>query len=187
MSEAGLDDTVLTDGVIGLRRPRDGDVDTIAALVRGSIDHLTPWMVWASPDYDAESVRAWMTRTFDPTSEPFVIENPAGNIVGSCGLNDIREANGVANLGYWLGKDHTGNGYATRATDLLLHWALGARGLTRIEVIMSVENEPSRVVAERSQAHYEGVRRGYLRYEGRNHDSHCFALLADDLAGTEYI
>jgi RimJ/RimL family protein N-acetyltransferase len=108
-----------------------------------------------------------------------VIIDPAGDIVGSAGLNAIDEANGRANLGYWLRTDRAGHGYATRATVLLANYGMATVGLHRVEIVMSVENEASRAVARRSGAAYEGVLRNRLLLHGRLHDAHSYSLIPD--------
>lgn len=170
----------LTDGTVTLQRPTEADVEQVTERIRASYPHLNPWMTWAKPDHTVEATLSWIQRTVDPTSHPFMILDSEGRHVGSAGLSKIDAENLIANVGYWLAPDATGSGYATRATNLLLRYATEQVGLHRAEVWMSVENEPSRRVAERSIASYEATIRECLRYEGRNHDAHCYAFIDGD-------
>ena len=169
----------LTDGVITMRTPTLDDAEAMAAAVQASSDHLHDFMVWATPDYDVDMAREWISGATDANAHPFLILDPAGDVVGSAGLNRVDRVNDRCDIGYWLRPEATGNGYATRASNLLLDYAIGEVGLHRVEIYMAVENEASRRVAERTAAEYEGVLRGRLKYNGRYHDAHMFALVAD--------
>jgi len=52
-------------------------------------------------------------------------------------------------LGWKLGREHWGKGYATEAAIACRDWALGERGLTRVISLIALENTPSIRVAER--------------------------------------
>jgi RimJ/RimL family protein N-acetyltransferase len=170
----------LSDGVITLRPPVENDLPVLADAIRSSQSELAPFMPWADGPYDENSTLAWI-RGEDRDEHAFVITSPAGQIVGSCGLNQFSELNKYANLGYWVRTSETGKGYATRATRLLARHAFDDVGLARVEIIMSVENESSRRVAERVGARHEGVMRNRLLLRGRHHDAHLFSLVPGDL------
>jgi len=170
----------LTDGTVVLQRPAESDAERVTETIRASYQHLTPWMAWAKPDHQVEDTLRWIQRTDDPASHPFMILDPDEHYVGSAGLSSIDARNLIVNVGYWLAPDATGFGYATRATNLLIRYAIEQVGMERAEVWMSVENQPSQQVAERSIATYEATLRQCLRYEGRNHDAHCYSYVRGD-------
>lgn len=172
----------LTDGNVRVRNPTEDDAPAVAAAVQASFEAISPWMVWATPDYGPAEALQWITNQLpgDEDAVPFVILDDQDDIVGTCGLNHLDQLNRRANLGYWLRPDRTGRGYASGAARLVAGWAIEHLDLQRIEIIMSVENHPSRRVAERAGATYEGILRRRLRYRGRQHDAHSFACLADD-------
>jgi RimJ/RimL family protein N-acetyltransferase len=170
----------LTDDRLSIRPPVEDDAPVVAAAVRSSLAELAPWMPWATPTYDESDALAWMRRELGTGEHPFVMIAPDGEIVGSCGINRPDELNRFANLGYWVRADRVGRGYATSATRLLAAWGFRELGLARIEIVMSVENEPSRRVAERVGATHEGVMRRRLLLHGRHHDAHLFSLVPSD-------
>jgi RimJ/RimL family protein N-acetyltransferase len=165
------------DGLI-LRPPEDRDAVTVADAVQKSLPELIPWMPWASPGYDHGAALAWI-RGETGDAYRFVMIDPAGELVGSCGLNGLSALNRSGNLGYWVRSDQTGNGYATTATRLLRRYGHDVAELHRIEVVMSVHNEASRRVAEKAGAHHEGRLRGCLRLHGEFHDAHCWSFVSD--------
>lgn len=172
-----MDRILLTDGATVLRSPADEDAPDIAAAVQRSLQRLAPWMPWAHDDYSIDDALAWARGEIEPGSHRFVVVE-GDRIVGAAGLNRIDELNRSANLGYWLDVGATGRGHATRAAALLARHGLHDLGLQRIEVVMSIENEPSRRVAERAGAVLEGVRRHGLYLRGRPHDAHVYAFVA---------
>lgn len=172
--------TPLTDGTVTLQRPTEADAESIATLVRSSYPYITPWMTWAKPDHAIADALVWINRETDPTCHPFLILDSELNTIGSCGLSRLDESNLIAEVGYWLAPEGSGSGYATRATNLLLRYAIEEVGVHRAELWISAENEPSRRVAERSFARFESTARQAMRIAGRNHDAHCYAFVKGD-------
>jgi RimJ/RimL family protein N-acetyltransferase len=169
----------LTDGEVLLRAPVPKDAAAVAALVRASYKSMQPWLPWATKDYSEDTALEYWEKRVDPTSHPLLIFNINGTLVGAVGLDRFNRRDGVAELGYWIGVGHRGRGYATRATNLVLRHAIDTVGLERVEIICSVNNEPSRRVADRSIATYEGIRKKRLRVGDEQHDAHCFYVVSD--------
>lgn len=168
----------LSDETVTLRSTVEADATDVAAAVRASLPTLRPWMPWATDNYGPDDAIQWITGAIDPTAVQFVIVDPDGSIAGAAGLNRFDRPNRRANLGYWLRPDRTGRGYATAATSLIAAHGLDDLALERVEVIMPVDNEPSRRVAQRAGALYEGILHRRLRLGERQHDVHSFAFLA---------
>jgi RimJ/RimL family protein N-acetyltransferase len=173
----------LTDGVVTLRPPTEGDVLDVARAVRESLAALQPWMPWATSDYDATIARTWVKESREREEHPFLVLDASGTLVGTCGLNHVDVLNRVANLGYWLRTGHTGRGHATRATRLTARFGHETAGLHRLEIYASVRNLASCRVAERAGARFEGVLRGRLLLQGAHHDARMYSLVPGDLDG----
>ncbi len=172
---------VLTDGVITLRPATVADAPALVAAVRSSLVELSPFMPWATAAYDQGAARTWI-ESGAANELQYVIVGDDGEIAGVCGLDQINEINHYANLGYWLRADRTGRGWATRAVMLLARHGLTGVGLERVEILMATENEPSRRVAERAGATFEGTLRHRLLLHGRYHDAHLYSLVRSDVA-----
>lgn len=173
-----------TDGVVTIRPPVDADCDGLDEAIRSSLDELSRFTPWASPGHDASKTLAWIRSETGTGEDSFLVLSPAGEVVGGCGLNQFSEVNRFANLGYWIRTSRVGNGYATRAMRLLARHGFDHHGLARIEIMMSVENEASRRVAERAGARHEGVLRNRLLLHGRHHDAHLFSLIPGEVGST---
>lgn len=171
----------LTDGRVTLRAPTADDGPEVVAAVQASLGELSPWMVWAEPGYGVSDHVDWVVSSAQRGERPLLICAPGGEIVGATGLNQIDGLNRRANLGYWLRSDRTGRGYATRAVVLTARFAVEELGFRRIDIMMSVENERSRAVAERVGAYHEGVLRSALELRGRRHDAHLYSLLSAEV------
>jgi RimJ/RimL family protein N-acetyltransferase len=171
----------LSDGEVLLRVPTPDDAALVAELVRASCSYMQPWLPWASPDYTEETALDYWEKRVDPTAHPLLIFNSNGTLVGAVALDRLNMRDRVAELGYWIGAGHTGNGYATRATNMVARHAIDTIGLERVEILCSVKNEASRKVAERSIATYEGVKKKRLRVGDEQHDAHCFFVVSEDI------
>jgi RimJ/RimL family protein N-acetyltransferase len=167
----------LTADGLTLRPPTDADASAIVAAVRSSFAELRPWMPWATTTYSEDDARTWISGALGDV-HPFVMVDADGEFVGSCGLNKVDEYNRSANLGYWVRSDRSGRGHATTATELIAEYGFAIAGLHRMEVIMSVRNEASHRVAEKSGAVYEGIARGALLLHGEFHDTHVWSFVA---------
>jgi ribosomal-protein-serine acetyltransferase len=169
---------LLTDGVVNLSPPREEDGPAVAAAVQGSLATLEVWMPWATPDYSAASARQWMTEARAAGCHVFVVRDPNGTVVGACGLQRVDALHGCVELGYWIGQDHTGLGYATRSARLAAGHAFGGLGFHRVELCIAVSNVRSQAVAERLGARVEGRLTDRVLTRGEWHDAFLYALIA---------
>jgi RimJ/RimL family protein N-acetyltransferase len=172
----------LTDGVISLRRPADADAAALCSAVLASLPELTPFMPWATSAFDDAAALDWIRGEREPDEVQYLIVGDDGEVAGGCGLNLFNQVNRFANLGYWLRSDRTGRGWATRATVLLARHGLTRLGLERVEIMMAIENEASRRVAERAGATFEGTLRHRFLLHGMYHDAYLYSLVRADLA-----
>lgn len=87
------------------------------------------------------------------------------------------------NIGYWVDQGHIGHGVAPLAVAMLADWAMldsaGPR-LHRLEVSMLPENQRSRRVAQKLDAHHEGIRLKSMFINNQWHDHDVYSLLAED-------
>jgi len=72
--------------------------------------------------YREEHARAWIGMLKPPRLPSLLVTLPAegGRIVGGCGMH---EKQGCVEVGYWIGPEHWGRGYATEALTGLLSLA----------------------------------------------------------------
>jgi RimJ/RimL family protein N-acetyltransferase len=100
-------------------------------------------------------------------------------LLGEIGLS-ITARHCRGHLGYWLGVDHWGQGYATEAARAVLRYGFSTLGLHRIEAAHYPRNQASGRVLEKIGMQREGVlRNNYLKGD-RFEDAVMYAILRTD-------
>ncbi len=149
-------------GALVLRRVHASDAGAIAVAVRASLEHLRPWMPWATPDAGdlrsqlvrvAEADEMWESGTGFiyvmiargtglPGPAAGMVSDPDGEFVGTIGLHR-RLADYAVEIGYWTVAARTRRGYATAAAQALTPVALALPGARRVEIHCDEANTAS--------------------------------------------
>lgn len=117
------------------------------------------------------------------TAYPFCIRS-GGTLVGRLTLSQVfRKAFQSCYLGYFVGEEHNGRGYATRAVELAVRHAFDELGLHRVQANVMTSNARSARVLEKAGFRKEGVALRYLRIAGRWEDHDMYAITVEDVAG----
>ena len=134
-----------------LRRLRATDAGEIAAAVSASMDHLRPWMPWATPEAAdpktqrvrvAEADEMWTAGT-DFIYSVFAAEENV--LVGAIGLHR-RVGDGGIEIGYWIAESQTRRGFGTAAAEALTSVAFGLPGVRRVEIHCDEANAASAAI-----------------------------------------
>jgi len=178
--------TRLTDGKILLRPYGKKDGEELTQAIRASLKELGAWMPWAHPDYVLFESREWIKKGPKDwkTGQSYnfaICDAASGEIIGGCGLNNFGEMTTLANLGYWVRSDRTGQGIAPQAARLLAKWGFDVLKLKRIEIVVAVENARSLRVAEKVGVKKEGVLRNRLDIHGKMHDAVMHSLIPGEV------
>jgi ribosomal-protein-serine acetyltransferase len=135
----------LTQGSVELRRWRATDGDLCYRLVRESLEHLRPWMPWATPAYDQAAAADYLERCEEDwasgTAFQYLIVAD-GAPAGSAGLMARIEPGGLE-IGYWVHPDYTARGIATAAAAALTDAAFALPGIDHVEIHHDQLNLPS--------------------------------------------
>ena len=177
---------------VALRPVRPRDARPAFRMLHGR-DAILRWLLWGGPSSLGEleaSFAAW-TRGPRPESagiEPreflFAItaltpEGEPGEFLGTLGLRLIDGA-GTVDVGYWLGEEAWGQGYATEAVGLgafFAFWYLSARSLS---AWVFVGNVPSRRVLEKNGFSLARTVYDKIERDGRRRDEWYFVLLREE-------
>jgi ribosomal-protein-serine acetyltransferase len=142
---------ILTCAQARLRRWRASDADTIYDVVTRSLEHLVPWMPWASgysrddaARFTAQSERDWEAGV----AYQYAITTDDDVVVGSCGLMR-RIGPGELEIGYWLHPAYTGRGLATAAAAALVRQAFALPGIERVVIVHDAANTASGAIPRR--------------------------------------
>jgi RimJ/RimL family protein N-acetyltransferase len=134
----------------------------------------------APPDF----VRTWFERyeegRRDGTREAFAIEDGGGGFLGLAVVPTIDRETRTVELGYVVAPWARGRGAATEALRRLTEWAFGELGAERAELLISVDNEASKKVAERCGYVREGVLRSLHFKQGLREDTEIWSRLPTD-------
>ena len=100
-----------------------------------------------------------------------------GELVGGCGLDQIRWDHRNAHVGYWIARPHWRKGYASEAVSLLISAGFRELGLHRIDTGVFPGNPRSIRVLRRLGFRFEGRARQDRVVDGRYRDRILFGLL----------
>ena len=117
----------------------------------------------------------------------FAVERKAeGELIGAVGLT-LQPACDRAELGYWLGHAHWGQGYATEAARAVVCLGFDRLDLNRIFAACFAGNLASERVMQKLGMTYEGTLRQHYKRHDRYYDGRFYSLLRSEWrAGPAY-
>jgi RimJ/RimL family protein N-acetyltransferase len=101
-------------------------------------------------------------------------------IIGSAGLRDIDAEHLQAELGFWIGREWWGHGYAREAAAAVIRFGFETLGLNRICAHHMLRNPAAGKVLQHVGMVREGVLRQRVRKWGIYEDVVLYAILRDD-------
>jgi RimJ/RimL family protein N-acetyltransferase len=155
-----------------LRAPQPGDGQENYTAIAETLEELQPWMPWACEALSPETQEAVMRRAhadFLARTDLMLlmVSRDTGAMIGSTGLHNIDWRVPKFEIGYWLRKGYTGQGYMTETVSALAAFAFETLGAQRVEIRCDERNRRSAAVAHRCGFGLEGV----LRNDGRHHQT----------------
>ncbi|WP_180356386.1 MULTISPECIES: GNAT family N-acetyltransferase [Kitasatospora] len=140
----------LPDGFV-LRRRTLADADTVNEVIVRDLEHLRPWMAWATTAPTLERSRE-MTKIGwqlweDGTDFMYVLgrADQPGSVLGMFGLHR-RIGPGAIEIGYWVAREYTGRSLATNGAAALTEAALALPDVERVEIHCDQANAASAAV-----------------------------------------
>ena len=104
-----------------------------------------------------------------------IVDKESQELVGAVRFENLQVQNKVAELGYFLKRSYWGQGLMTEAVSRLVDLSFSNLGLSKLVLIVHLENQASRRVAEKSgfrlvkqfkgSDRYTHAMRDYLRFE----------------------
>jgi ribosomal-protein-alanine N-acetyltransferase len=108
-----------------------------------------------------------------------VMRKADGLFMGACGIH-LNPEHQRAEIGYWLGKPHRGQGYTSEAARRLIQFGFEELGLNRIYASYFTRNPASRRVMEKAGMTFEGVMRQSMLKWGDFVDRGMCAILRSE-------
>lgn len=97
-------------------------------------------------------------------------------LIGACDLSEIDRFHKRADVGFMLGREAWGQGYAAEALRAMIAYA-GSSGVKKLTARTHLGNRRSESLLERFQFRKEGLLRGHIVRAGERRDCHVFGLL----------
>ncbi|MFF5219228.1 GNAT family N-acetyltransferase [Micromonospora sp. NPDC000442] len=166
--------------VITLRELRPDDAADALAIIGD--DRVTQWLSFDSRDHAAAvaMVEGAVTRAqLTPRNEYYLaVADTEDRMIGFARLG--LTGHQAAKLGYAIGADHWGRGYATDAARMLVGFGFQELGLHRITAAIGPDNAASIAVVKRLGMQYEGRLRDHVYTNGAWRDSQLYSILATE-------
>jgi ribosomal-protein-alanine N-acetyltransferase len=134
--------------------PESDDPDLIAGIVEGQVEEMA-----------GGRAIYWAMRSL-----------PDDHFIGVCDLSEIDRRHRRAEVGFLLGREAWGQGYAQEAMQAVLAFA-GAQGLRRLLARTHLGNRRSDSLLENLGFREEGMLRGHVLRDGERRDCRLFGLL----------
>jgi RimJ/RimL family protein N-acetyltransferase len=119
----------------------------------------------------------------DKVFELAVERKEDGKVIGLLGM--ICQDHRQGEMGWALGVEYRGQGYATEAARALMDYGFNSLGLHRIHADTSTDNLASWRVMERLGMRREALLRGSVYEEGKWSDRYVYGMLADEWRDTK--
>jgi RimJ/RimL family protein N-acetyltransferase len=132
------------------------------------------------PDFPETWLELYERGRRDGTREAFAAVGDESEFLGLALAPRIDRETQTAELGYVVAPAARGRGVATTALRLLTEWAFGELGALRLELLIGVENDASKHVAERNGYRFEGVLRSLHVKQGVREDTEIWSRLPTD-------
>jgi RimJ/RimL family protein N-acetyltransferase len=162
---------------LNLREFVQTDFDAVYAY--SSDSRVTRYLFFGPRDQDdtAEYLEGLLASQRERPRNRFelaVEEIASGKVIGACDLSFIERS--VVDLGYMLGIEHWGKGYATEIALALIDAAFFDLRAERVISTVDVNNSASIRVLEKIGMRWEAVYRKHRRAKNRWWDCHLFTL-----------
>lgn len=172
---------------VSIRSPQWSDETAWIAVRSASRAFLEPWEpAWSRDALTPAAFRRRVQRIEQEWRAGIgygflIFHNLSREMLGGITFTNVRH--GVvesANVGYWIGIEHTRKGYMSEALQIGLDFAFRKLGLHRVEAACLIYNDASRDLLLKSGFRPEGRARKYLCIAGRWQDHDTFGILHTD-------
>ncbi|MEL7430160.1 MAG: GNAT family N-acetyltransferase [Pseudomonadota bacterium] len=175
---------ILTTPDLVLRSPTLEDVPEITVLANNrKISSMLESLPYPYYDKHAEEFILQVSRP-DAGECVFAITHAeTGRLMGMCGLHLVKRRFNMAHMGYWLGEDYWGRGYATQAARALvdLFFKAGTEDVLLMSVLAS--NTASRRVIEKCGGRFWKRESNYSSFFEKEMDVDHFRITRENWMG----
>ncbi|TDD72853.1 N-acetyltransferase [Actinomadura darangshiensis] len=154
-----------------------------AQRVRADIEQYIPWARTVVDEKSArELLQSYADRQAKDRGRMYGIWVD-GVLQGGTVFRTFDAQQGVCEAGVWLAPEARGRGLVTAAVRVMIDWAIGVRGMHRVEWLCDPRNTASAAVAKRLGMTCEGVLRQGFVLGGERRDVQVWAVLDEEWTG----
>lgn len=159
--------------------PDDAAEFQIACLE--SIKTVGKWMPWCHKDYTLAEAKDWISicnKEFKAgTSYDLgIFRNSDAKLIGSVAINQLKQADKIGNIGYWVRESLQNQGHARQAVELIKNYGFDQLNLVRLEIVVVATNTASIQVAKNAGAEFECIAKSRLMHEGQTHPAAIYSF-----------
>lgn len=136
------------------------DAEALYSLTVQSKSYLREWLPWVDSTKTVDDSKNFIEATLKQFAANDGFQAGIwykGELAGVIGYHGISWQNNSTSIGYWLGEGYQGKGIMTRATRVLVEYALNELKLNRVEIRCAEKNLKSRAIPERLGFKNEGL------------------------------
>ena len=165
------------------------DAPLMKEAIESSIEHLLPWMPWASAEPEELQKKIDLLRHFRGQFDlgvDFVygiFDRDETAVIGGTGLH-TRVGEGAREIGYWIRVAEIGKGYATEAASALTRVGFELEKLRRIEIHCDAANVRSASVPRKLGYTHEATLRRRIPGRDSDRDQMVWTMLIDEYPGS---
>lgn len=150
-----------------IRSFEDGDTEEFVRAVHESVATVGLWMPWCHAAYTAADAQSWFNQCAanlrtENAYDLGIFSAKGTACYGGVSINQLNKQHNFGNIGYWVRQSCQRQGIATRAVRMITAHGFDHLRLTRLEIIAAEGNHPSRGVAKKVGAVFEGIARNRL-------------------------
>lgn len=153
------------------------DIERIFATIEKNRSYLSYYLPWAQQVTKQEELK--VLQQLEAKAQeglPTYLLEVEGQMLGMIGVNRLYNTCYTAEIGYWLAKEASHQGWMTKALQQM-EAKLFAEGVHRLELVIAEDNQASRAVAERCHFQLEGIAKDALFLEDGFHSVASYAKI----------
>ena len=170
---------VLTTARLRLRPYTPGDALHVSELAGDP--EVSRYLLHVPHPYPVDLAQSWIATHAEAWSQGLgatwaITRKDDSRLLGTASLRWVRRHD-HAELGYWLGRAHWGQGHALEAAAVVVDWAFATLRCVRVFAQHLAGNERSARTLLALGMQAEGVRRAHIKKAGAYHDCFQFGIL----------
>ena len=162
------------------------DVHLLKTAIEESIEHLRPWMPWASNEPEDIQVKIDRLRLFrgefdlNKNYVYGIFDLKEKILIGGCGLHPRIGFNALE-IGYWIHVNHIRKGYGTEIAAALTRVAFEVEKVKRVEIHCDPNNIGSASIPKKlGFTHEATLKNRTLNFKGEHIDSMIWTIFYDE-------